>query len=168
MKKLLFATMWIVTTLAPAAAQEWSKSVQDSVNPITGLPSNGASPSPSTAVPNCSDPDVVEQALESRSEGLFGHIDKTWVDLMVVNHATATGVNNLNGAKYCKAYFACDIAHARQIEKDSNGPHPLTAFCFFANQLEQAGNPYYVTYSIRPNGEGSFTVTSYHEPGDPK
>lgn len=87
---------------------------------------------------------------------------------MDVDHVTPIGVNNMNGAKYCKAYFSCDIAQARGIEKNSLGPHPLTAFCFVANQLTEAGNPYFIKYYIQPNGEGGEVITSYYEPGDPQ
>ena len=124
-------------------------------------------PSSRLELSNCADLEVVEQALESRSQGKFGHVDKSWIDIMDVDRVTPIGINNMNGAKYCKAYFTCDIELARKIEKNLIGPHPLTAFCFALNQMNEAGNAYFIKYYIQPNGEGGQAVTAYHDRGDP-
>jgi hypothetical protein len=115
----------------------------------------------------CSDPAIIEQALDSRSEGKFGHIDETWVRLMVLDHVVPMGINNETGGKYCTAYFTCDIAAARRIESRNMGPHPLTALCFAVNQSFAAGNPYYIKFYTSPTGENGQDVTAYHDPGDP-
>ena len=115
----------------------------------------------------CNDPEIIEQALKSRSEGKFGHIDKTWISLMVLDHAEATGVDNKTGGKYCRAVFTCDIAAAREVESQNLGPHPLTKFCFAINQGFEAGSPYYINYHTYPNGEGGQVVDAYHNYGDP-
>jgi hypothetical protein len=82
------------------------------------------------------------------------------VQLMIVDGVIALGVNNIDGSKMCKATFRCDIQKAREMEKQYNGPHVLTQTCFLINQANEAGNPTWLRYTIKPNGEGGVLITA--------
>jgi CRISPR/Cas system CMR subunit Cmr6 (Cas7 group RAMP superfamily) len=66
----------------------------------------------------------------------------------------ALGIDLNSGAKFCKAYFVCDMDKARELDKDVVGRHYLTAYCFQNKQANEAGNPNFVKFIIRLTGDG--------------
>jgi uncharacterized protein len=87
-----------------------------------------------------------------------GHLEL--VQFMIVDGVIPLGVNNIDGSKMCKATFRCDIEKAKEIEKEYYGPHVLTQTCFNVNQAYEAGNPNWLRYTIKPNGEGGTLITT--------
>jgi hypothetical protein len=64
------------------------------------------------------------------------------------------GINRNFGQKFCRAYIDCDLAKAKELERNVLGEHNVTRACFVTHQTEDMGNPSWADYSIQTQGEG--------------
>jgi hypothetical protein len=90
-------------------------------------------PASATNALSCSDPKILESALNVYLNSTMGHIDKSLFELMRLDHVTGMGISNNENSKKCRAQYTCDMNHAKEIESGLYGPHPLTQYCFTVN-----------------------------------
>lgn len=115
-------------------------------------------PAPAASNLSCSDPQILGVALKVYLNSTMGHIDRSIVELMVLDNVHGAGISNNESSKKCRAQYTCDMNQAKQIETGLFGPHPLTQFCYIVNQASESGNPLTINFSVAPDGSGGWIV----------
>jgi hypothetical protein len=139
--------------------------VSPASEPPNPQPQNTPPPAPSpqysqaSSLPDCNAPEVIQVIKKLTSTSLLGSVNSSFVDMMTVDETQGMGINNNNGSKYCRSLFRCDMNIAREAERGVLGKHPLQAACYSFNQAADSGNPAWVQFELRPNGNGGWITT---------
>jgi hypothetical protein len=107
-----------------------------------------------------------ENALAALKYAVLGNVGSglnEMSEFLTVDHVMALGINNNDSSKMCRVTFRCDLDAAKAKEANYNGPHKLSAVCYQWNQQADGGNPVWLRFSIKPDGDGGTLITTFND-----